>query len=141
MNVFYIRKERYIAFLLDRNSDGIILLGSSIGGSSIEDIIKKNPDAIYKLNIDINNGLTTGQAREFSENIGFKNDQLNIVTDMIVNLYKVFKKYDCTLLEINPLSELNDGRVLCCDAKLNFDDNAEYRQKNIFEKKRFNTRK
>ncbi|KNG74582.1 ATP-specific succinyl-CoA synthetase beta subunit [Plasmodium falciparum IGH-CR14] len=76
-----------------------------------------------------------GQAREFSENIGFKNDQLNIVTDMIVNLYKVFKKYDCTLLEINPLSELNDGRVLCCDAKLNFDDNAEYRQKNIFEKR------
>ncbi|SOV19067.1 ATP-specific succinyl-CoA synthetase beta subunit, putative [Plasmodium gaboni] len=132
---FYIRKERYIAFLLDRNSDGIMLLGSSIGGSSIEDIIKKNPDAIYKLNIDINNGLTTGQAREFSEKIGFKNDQLNIVTDMIVNLYKVFKKYDCTLLEINPLSELNDGRVLCCDAKLNFDDNAEYRQKEIFEKR------
>ncbi|SBS97492.1 ATP-specific succinyl-CoA synthetase beta subunit, putative [Plasmodium ovale curtisi] len=130
---FYIRKERYVAFLLDRNSDGVLLIGSSIGGSSIEEISKKTPDAIYKMNIDITNGLTDGQAREFCEKIGFKNNELDIVTDLILNLYKVFKMYDCTLLEINPLSETNDGRVLCCDAKLNFDDNAEYRQKEIFK--------
>ncbi|CRG95820.1 ATP-specific succinyl-CoA synthetase beta subunit, putative [Plasmodium gallinaceum] len=132
---FYIRKERYVAFLLDRSSDGILLLGSSVGGSSIEDISKKNPDAIYKMNIDIKNGLSNGQSREFCEKIGFKNNELDIVSDIIVNLYKIFKKYDCTLLEINPLSETNDGRVLCCDAKLNFDDNAEFRQKEIFEKR------
>ncbi|CRH03836.1 ATP-specific succinyl-CoA synthetase beta subunit, putative [Plasmodium relictum] len=132
---FYIRKERYVAFLLDRSSDGVLLLGSSVGGSSIEEISKKNPDAIYKMNIDIKNGLSNGQSREFCEKIGFKNNELDIVSDIIVNLYKIFKKYDCTLLEINPLSETNDGRVLCCDAKLNFDDNAEYRQKEIFEKR------
>lgn len=132
---FYIRTERYVAFLLDRSSDGILLIGSSHGGSSIEDISKKNPESIFKMTIDLKNGLSSGQAREFCENIGFKNDQLNIVSDLILNLYKIFKKYDCTLLEINPLSETNDGRVLCCDAKLNFDDNAEYRQKEIFDKK------
>lgn len=132
---FYIRTERYVAFLLDRSSDGILLIGSSTGGSSIEDISKKNPQSIFKMSIDMQNGLSSGQSREFCENIGFKNDQLNIVSDIVLNLYKIFKKYDCTLLEINPLSETNDGRVLCCDAKLNFDDNAEYRQKEIFAKK------
>lgn len=132
---FYIRSERYVAFLLDRSSDGILLIGSSTGGSSIEDISKKNPQSIFKMSIDMKNGLSNGQSREFCENIGFKNDQLSIVSDIILNLYKIFKKYDCTLLEINPLSETNDGRVLCCDAKLNFDDNAEYRQKEIFQKK------
>ncbi|CXI51082.1 ATP-specific succinyl-CoA synthetase beta subunit, putative [Plasmodium berghei] len=132
---FYIRKERYVAFLLDRNSDSICLLGSSVGGSSIEDISKKTPEAIYKININIKDGLTDGQSREFCEQIGFKGNELDIATNMVVNLYKIFKKYDCTLLEINPLSETNDRRVLCCDAKLNFDDNAEYRQKEIFEKR------
>uniref|UniRef100_A0A8C9GYH0 succinate--CoA ligase (GDP-forming) n=1 Tax=Piliocolobus tephrosceles TaxID=591936 RepID=A0A8C9GYH0_9PRIM len=132
---FYIRTERYVAFLLDRTSQGISLLGSSVGGSSIEEISKKNPDTIHKIGIDIRTGLSAGQAREFCEKIGFKNNQLNIVSDMILNLYNIFKKYDCTLLEINPLAETNDGRVLCCDAKLNFDDNAEYRQKKIFEKR------
>ncbi|SCP02639.1 ATP-specific succinyl-CoA synthetase beta subunit, putative [Plasmodium malariae] len=132
---FYIRKERYVAFTLDRTSNSIMLLGSKVGGSSIEEINKKDKNAIYKMSIDIKNGLTNGQSREFCEKIGFKNIELNIVTDMVINLYKIFKQYDCTLLEINPLSETNDGRVLCCDAKLNFDDNAEYRQKEIFQKR------
>ncbi|GAW82919.1 ATP-specific succinyl-CoA synthetase beta subunit [Plasmodium gonderi] len=132
---FYIRKERYIAFLLDRSSDGVLLLGSTVGGTSIEEISKKNPDSVHKLNIDVQNGLKHGQSREFCEKIGFKNTELDIATDIITNLYKIFKKYDCTLLEINPFSETNDGRVLCCDAKLNFDDNSEYRQKEIFQKR------
>ncbi|CAG9475707.1 ATP-specific succinyl-CoA synthetase beta subunit, putative [Plasmodium vivax] len=132
---FYIRKERYVAFLLDRSSDGIVLLGSSTGGSSIEEISKKNPEAIHKMRIDVQNGFSSGQSREFCEKIGFKNTQLDIATDVIANLYKIFTQYDCTLLEINPFSETNDGRVLCCDAKLNFDDNAEYRQKEIFQKR------
>lgn len=132
---FYIRKERYVALLLDRSSDGIVLLGSSTGGSSIEEISKQNPESIFKMNIDVKKGLSSGQAREFCENIGFKESQLDVVTEIVMNLYKIFKKYDCTLLEINPLSETNDGRVLCCDAKMNFDDNAEYRQKEIFDKR------
>merc|ERR1711879_1051484 len=62
-------------------------------------------------------------------------DQAKQAAELIANLYNVFVKRDCTMLEINPLAVLKDGRVLVCDAKVNFDDNAEFRQKDIFEQR------
>merc|ERR1719378_1113805 len=62
----------------------------------------------------------------------FKGPQIAMATDVIKGLYQTFVDCDCTMVEINPLAELDDGRVVVCDAKVNFDDNAEYRQKEIF---------
>merc|ERR1712066_499504 len=66
---------------------------------------------------------------------GFKGDQAKQGAELITNLYNCFIKCDCTMLEINPLAQLEDGRVLVCDAKVNFDDNAEFRQKAIHEQR------
>merc|ERR1719230_2563271 len=67
--------------------------------------------------------------------LGFKGQSEKEAAELIANLYKVFIGCDCTMLEINPLAQLTDGRVLVCDAKVNFDDNAEFRQKAIFEQR------
>merc|ERR1719231_105407 len=67
--------------------------------------------------------------------MGFTGPQAKSAADSIANLYKVFIERDCTMLEINPFAELSDGRVIVCDAKVNFDDNAEFRQQDIFEKR------
>merc|ERR1712151_955980 len=67
--------------------------------------------------------------------MGYTGAELEQASTLIANLYEVFMKCDCTMLEINPLATLSDGRVLVCDAKVNFDDNAEYRQKAIFEQR------
>merc|ERR1711933_159231 len=67
--------------------------------------------------------------------MGFTGAQNADAADLIANLYKVFIGCDCTMLEINPLAQLSDGRVLVCDSKVGFDDNAEFRQKAIFEKR------
>merc|ERR1719446_1239102 len=67
--------------------------------------------------------------------MGYSESQLKDAADLIANLYKCFIGCDCTMLEINPLAQLNDGRVLVCDAKVNFDDNAEFRQQAIHEKR------
>merc|ERR1719215_193688 len=64
--------------------------------------------------------------------MGYKGDEIKAASELIANLYKVFVDCDCTMLEINPLASLKDGRVMVCDSKVGFDDNAEYRQKDIF---------
>jgi succinyl-CoA synthetase beta subunit len=126
---FTISAEKYFAILMDRSFGGPVLVGSSKGGMSIEDVAHEYPDAIIKLPIDINKGLSESQAREMAEKIGFVNGEArDSAVKTIMGLYKTFIDCDCTMLEINPLSELTDGRVVVCDAKVNFDDNAAFRQ-------------
>merc|ERR1719375_2592786 len=72
---------------------------------------------------------------EMATKMGFSGPQAKSAAGSIANLYKVFIERDCTMLEINPFAELSDGRVIVCDGKVNFDDNAEFRQKAIFEKR------
>merc|ERR1719382_165646 len=80
-------------------------------------------------------GISTATATEMATEMGFTGAQIKEAATLIENLYKVFISCDCTMLEINPLAELADGRVLVCDAKVNFDDNADFRQKAIFEQR------
>merc|ERR1712110_622607 len=70
-----------------------------------------------------------------AEQMGYTGARIAEASKLIHNLYKVFMECDCTMLEINPLASLSDGRVLVCDSKVGFDDNAEFRQKAIFEKR------
>merc|ERR1719343_994358 len=76
--------------------------------------------------------MNTEIAMSMATQMGFTGAQNKDAAELIANLYKVFTSCDCTMLEINPLASLSDGRVLVCDSKVGFDDNAEFRQKDIF---------
>merc|ERR1712050_417028 len=110
-------------------------IGSKVGGTSIEDIAEADPTAIIKMPVDIMQGLTADQAKSMADQMGFTGNQNAEAAELIHNLYKVFLECDCTMLEINPLASLSDGRVLVCDSKVGFDDNADFRQKAIFEQR------
>jgi len=132
---FQIKTEKYFAILMDRGSGGPIMIGSKTGGTSIEDIAAKDPSAIVKVPVDIIDGLSTAQASEMAQKMGFEGAQAASAAKSIESLYKVFMECDCTMVEINPFAELTDGRVIVCDAKVGFDDNAEFRQKQIHEQR------
>ncbi|XP_076468841.1 succinate--CoA ligase [GDP-forming] subunit beta, mitochondrial-like [Babylonia areolata] len=127
-----IERETYFAILMDRGFGGPVMVGSPQGGMDIEEVAEKNPDAIFKDPIDIEVGMTEEQATNMAQNLGFVGDKTKEAADQIKKLYELFLKVDATQVEINPFGETDDGRVVCFDAKINFDDNAEFRQKEIF---------
>merc|ERR1712118_181027 len=95
------------------------------------DIAEADPSAIIKMPVDIMQGMTPEIAKSMADQMGFTEAQSADAAALIGNLYRVFIDCDCTMLEINPLATLKDGRVLVCDSKVGFDDNAEFRQKEI----------
>ncbi|KAI9683073.1 MAG: Succinate--CoA ligase [ADP-forming] subunit beta, mitochondrial [Trizodia sp. TS-e1964] len=128
----FARREFYIAILMDRASQGPVIIASSQGGMDIETVAKENPEAILTTYINIHKGVTDEMARKIATDIGFSEQCIEDAKDTIQKLYKVFMDKDATQIEINPLSETSDHQVLAMDAKLGFDDNAEFRQKEIF---------
>ncbi|CAO3643289.1 unnamed protein product [Cunninghamella echinulata] len=133
----YARNEYYFAILMDRQAAGPVIVASSEGGMDIETVAKENPDAIVKLPIDINKGLSHEDAKALAKKIGISDVAQDDAADTFMNLYKLFTERDATQVEINPLSETSDHQILCMDAKLNFDDNADFRQKDVFELRDF----
>ncbi|CDS08053.1 hypothetical protein LRAMOSA02002 [Lichtheimia ramosa] len=133
----YARNEYYFAILMDRKAAGPVVVASSEGGVDIESVAKENPDAIVTMPVDIKTGLTKEQATELATRVGFSPVAVDKAAETFVNLYNLFIEKDATQVEINPLSESSDHQVLCMDAKLNFDDNADFRQKDVFELRDF----
>jgi len=131
----FLRREFYFAITLERAFQSPVIITSSQGGSNIEQIASEFPDAIIKEKIDINTGLTPEQADSLATRLGFHGEGHKQAADIMKKLYKVFKEKDCILLEINPLAETTDGQVMCMDCKINIDENAEYRHKDIFLKR------
>ncbi|KAI4600538.1 Succinate--CoA ligase [ADP-forming] subunit beta, mitochondrial [Pestalotiopsis sp. 9143b] len=129
----FARREFYLAVLMDRASQGPVIVSSSQGGMDIEGVAKENPDAINTNYIDINVGVTDEIARDIATKLGFSEQCIEEAKDTIQKLYKIFLEKDATQIEINPLSETSDHKVMCMDAKFGFDDNADYRQKEVFE--------
>ncbi|XP_054751618.2 succinate--CoA ligase [GDP-forming] subunit beta, mitochondrial-like [Lytechinus pictus] len=127
-----IERETYLAILMDRGMMGPVLIGSPAGGVDIEEVADKTPELIFKEPIDIFVGITDEQAVTMAKNLDFKGDLIRVAADQIKNLYKLFLGVDATQVEVNPFGETDDGRVVCFDAKINFDDNAEFRQKEVF---------
>lgn len=127
-----IERETYFAILMDRSYNGPVMVGSPEGGVDIEEVAEKTPHLIYKEPIDIIYGIQDKQAMEMAKNLGFTDTKLEEAAKQIKNLYHLFVKVDATQVEINPFGETPDGRVVCFDAKINFDDNAEFRQEEIF---------
>lgn len=129
----YSRREFYFAITMERAFGGPVLVGSSQGGVNIEEVAVENPTAIIKEPVDINLGLQKEQAVYVAKEMGFSAGSIDKAANYITKLYNdIFLKYDATMVEINPMSEDNHGEVYCMDAKISFDDNAAYRQKNIF---------
>jgi len=129
----YTRKEFYIAFMNERTMNGPCCIASSEGGVNIEDVAASNPDAIIKFPIDCIEGLTEKGASEIAEKIGIHPKKNAEVTQILLNLYKLFQDKDASMVEINPFAEDSTGNFVCLDAKLKFDDNADFRQKEIFD--------
>merc|ERR1719375_2339281 len=85
--------------------------------------------------IDIMQGMNSAQALDMATQMGFKGPQIEAAAKRIEGLYKVFVECDCTMVEINPFAELDDGRVIVCDAKVGFDDNASFRHQDLHAKR------
>lgn len=128
----FARREFYLAVLMDRATQGPVIVSSSQGGMDIEAVAKESPDAIITTPIDIKVGVTDEIARNIATDLGFSEQCIEEAKSTIQNLYRVFMEKDATQIEINPLSETSDHQVLAMDAKLNIDDNAEFRQKEVF---------
>jgi succinyl-CoA synthetase beta subunit len=116
----------------DRASGGPAIVASSRGGMNIEDVAKEDPSAILTLPVDYSKGISRSEAEDFAKNVGFKDAQIGQAAGIFENLYRLYRECDATQVEINPLAATEDGAVLCMDAKLGFDDNAEFRQGEIF---------
>ncbi|KAK9146349.1 hypothetical protein Sjap_006252 [Stephania japonica] len=124
--------EMYFAITLDRTSAGPLIIACSKGGTSIEDLAEKYPDMIIKVSVDVFEGISDEDAAKVVDGLSPKVADRNASIEQVKKLYELFCKSDCTLLEINPLAETSDNKLVAADAKLNFDDNAAFRQKDIF---------
>ena len=126
-----IKKEYYIGLVLDRATSKVVLMASEEGGTEIEEVAEKNPEKIFKEVIDPVVGLTGYQARRIAFNINIPKNLVGQAVKFMMSLYAAFVEKDCSIAEINPLVVTGDGKVMALDAKLNFDANALYRQKDI----------
>ena len=129
------RREYYFAITMDRTHNGPVIIASSQGGMAIEDVARDDPDAIITQPIDIKEGLSRDIAESVVKLLGFHPATHEQATDLIMKLYDSFIANDTVLLEINPMIEDSTGDVLCLDAKCRFDDNSEFRHKDLFERK------
>jgi succinyl-CoA synthetase beta subunit len=139
MQRMYIRNEMYLSILMDRASQGPLMVGSPRGGTSIEDVAASNPEFIFTEPIDIIEGIQQDQCERMASNLGLDPGSPGYEKAIILmkNLYDMFIDSDCTQLEVNPLAETPEGDIVVCDAKVNFDDNAEFRQKDIYARRDF----
>ena len=126
-----IKKEYYVGLVLDRATSSVVMMASEEGGTEIEEVAAETPEKIFKEVIDPVVGLSGYQARRLAFNINIPNELLGKTVKFMSSLYQAFVEKDCSIAEINPLVTTGDGEVLALDAKLNFDDNALFRHKDV----------
>ncbi len=126
-----IARELYLGLVVDRGAGRVVAMASSEGGMDIEEVAAKNPEKILKELVDPVVGLAGFQARNLAYGLGLHGAAAKNAAEVITLVYHAFIATDASLLEVNPLVVLTDGRVLALDAKMTFDDNALYRQKDL----------
>jgi succinyl-CoA synthetase beta subunit len=126
-----IEREIYAAVLLDRQKSQLVLMVSSEGGTEIEEVAEENPDAILKAHINPATGLGDWQCRQMAFKLGLQGAAFKDACRMFKGLYKTYLAADCSMLEINPVIVTSEGEVIALDAKVDIDDNAAFRQKEI----------
>ena len=126
-----IARELYLALLIDRASSRVTLIASTEGGMEIEEVAEQTPEKIIQASIDPVAGLQGFHARKIAFALGLQGVQIKAATAFLTSLYQAFTALDAALLEINPLVVTGEGELIALDAKMNFDDNALYRQPQI----------
>jgi succinyl-CoA synthetase beta subunit len=122
-----IDRELYLGIVLDRAAGKLVFMASQAGGMEIEEVAAKDPDAIFKEEIDPVIGLAAYQCRKLAFKLGLKPTQINQAVVFFQSLYKAFVETDASLLEINPFITTKDDKLFALDAKITFDDNALFR--------------
>ena len=126
------KRELYFAILLDRHTQSPVVIASTEGGVEIETVAEKSPEKIFKTVLDGVDGITEEVAKDISRKLGLKGKAFDNGVIEMQKLWKLFVGSDATQVEVNPLTETPDGRIITIDSKFNFDDSAHYRQKQIF---------
>jgi succinyl-CoA synthetase beta subunit len=126
-----IDRELYLAALVDRATARVSFVVSTEGGMDIEEVAHKTPDKIVTVGIDPVTGICPHHVRRISQALHLTGDQQKQMSGLLTGLYKAFIEKDMSLLEINPLIVTKDGKLICLDAKIGFDDNALFRHPNI----------
>jgi succinyl-CoA synthetase beta subunit len=126
-----IERELYLSALVDRGTSRIAFIASTEGGMDIEAVAKNTPDKIKTFTVDPAAGYSPYVGLEIATSLGLRGDQAKQCGTLIRTLYDAFLAKDMSMLEINPLVVTKDGRVVCLDAKINFDDNALFRHKDV----------
>ena len=128
-----IDRELYLGIVLDRVSSKLVFMASQAGGMEIEEVAAKDPDAIVKEYVDPTVGFQPYQARKLAFALGLKPTQINQAVQFMQGLYRAFVETDASLLEINPFITTKDDKLFALDCKINFDDNAMFRHKDLKE--------
>ena len=126
-------KEYYLSVLLDRASGQNVIMASTEGGMDIETVAEKTPEKIVKEWVDPSVGLQGFQARKVAFALGLEGNAFKEMVKFIFSLYKAFEGSDASLFEINPVLKTSDNKILAVDSKMNLDDNALYRHKDLAE--------
>ena len=126
-----IERELYLGIVLDRAEARPVFMASAAGGMEIEQVAAENPEAIIKEYIDPGTGLLGFQARKLAFGLGLAPQLIGQASQFMTGLYRAFEETDASLMEINPFITTKDGRLFALDAKINFDENALFRHKDI----------
>lgn len=132
-----IKKEYYVSMTVDSANAAIVMIASAEGGTEIEELSKNHPEKILQLRIDPTIGYKDYNGWEMAQRLGLKGDTAKDFVKIARGMYRLFIAKDCSLVEINPLIETEDGRLSAIDAKVNFDDNALFRHPDIVELRDF----
>ncbi len=128
-----IKRELYLGLLLDRKTSRVTMMASTEGGMEIEEVAAAHPEKILKVAIDPATGMQPFHARELAFGLGLEGRQIGAATKFMLAMYKAFTGLDASIVEINPLVVTGAGEVIALDAKMNFDDNALFRHKDVAE--------
>jgi succinyl-CoA synthetase beta subunit len=130
-----IKKELYLAISIDRSTSKITIISSTEGGTEIEEVSAKTPHKILKEQINPLLGVRNFQARQIAQNLDLTGPLATKGSSLIKNLFKIFIENDCSLLEVNPLVLTPDDEIVILDIKMDIDDNALFRHKDLAETK------
>ena len=128
-----IDRELYLGLVIDRATQGVVLMASTEGGVDIETVAEETPELIHRIAVDPLLGLADFQARQLAFALGLEGKSVFQAVKFMKGLYQAFVDKDASTAEINPLVVTKDGALIALDAKMNFDDNALYRNKDIAE--------
>jgi succinyl-CoA synthetase beta subunit len=128
-----IARELYLSVLVDRATSRVTIMASTEGGMEIEEVAEATPEKIITLDIDPATGLQGHHCRAIAFGLGLEGDQIKSATKFLSAIFKAFNDLDASMVEINPLVVTGAGEVIALDAKMNFDDNAMYRHKDVAE--------